>query len=81
MKLNNNCPESKDYYEKGCRQRKTGRILSIWVPIGCIVGGAVIGEIAWDGFNGYLGGAGYGALVGASTALASIPFFISGKYY
>ena len=42
MRLINNCPESKDYYEKGCRQRKTGRILLIsaggWLVLGTVLG-------------------------------------------
>lgn len=84
MELINNCPESKWYYEKGCKQRKTGRILAIWVPIGCVATGAVIiggiyaiswGEVYPVGF-GALGG----AVVGAASALTSIPFFVSGKH-
>lgn len=83
MELINGCPESKFYYEKGCRQRKTGRILAIWVPVGCVVtgmiGGAIYGGITGD-WNGFGGGAFYGAFVGGCSALASIPFFASGKH-
>ncbi len=86
MELINNCPESKYYYEKGCKQRKTGRILSIWVPAGCVVTCAlvslivsVIGEHAVDGDLMAIG-TGVGAGVGAVSALTSIPFFVSGKH-
>ena len=79
MRLINNCPESKYYYEKGCRQRKTGRILAIWVPIGCVGAGAAIAAIValTDGFPDPILAIGGGA--GGVSALASIPFFISGK--
>lgn len=86
MNIINNCPESKYYYEKGCKQRKTGRILAIWVPAGCIVTGAVIGGIvAISGMEkpgtAIGGGAAIGAVFGGGvSALASIPFFISGKH-
>lgn len=81
MELINNCPESHYYYEKGCRQRKTGRILSIWVPVGCVVTGAVIGVIVDDhDADGLLGGAIFGGGAGVASALASIPFFTSGKH-
>jgi len=64
MKLINGCPESKDYYERGCKQRKTGRILSIWVPVGCVVTGMITGAIygstdhgyayhSWGSYDGY----------------------------
>lgn len=88
MELINNCPESKYYYEKGCRQRKTGRILLITAG-GCVVAGTAIGLII--GFNKPFDFPGFGmasgdeifaggAGVGATVALASIPFFISGKH-
>lgn len=92
MEIINNCPESKYYYEKGCKQRKTGRILAICVPVGGIVAGATIGAIvgfidgyghehAWSRIGEYAAvGAGGGAFVGAVSALASIPFFASGKH-
>jgi hypothetical protein len=80
MELINNCPESKYYFEKGCKQRKTGRILSIWVPVGTVVTGAVVGSCISiiEGF--YLDGAAIGAVVGGVSALASIPFFVKGKH-
>ena len=81
MELINNCPESKYYYEKGCKQRKTGRILSIWVPLGTVVTGAVIGLILNSRSFDYIGGgAATGAVVGGVSALASIPFFVKGKH-
>jgi len=87
MSIINNCPESKYYYEKGCKQRKTGRILSIWVPIGWVVTGAAVGGSIvyvasgdtriWD----YIGaGAAIGVVAGGISALTSIPFFASGKH-
>lgn len=83
MDLINGCPESKYYYEKGCKQRKTGRILAIWVPAGCIVTGALVGGVvAIDWNEGYPIGVGavIGALAGGVSALASIPFFASGRH-
>ena len=79
MTLINNCPESKYYYEKGCRQRKTGRILLISAG-GCVVAGAVVGLVTLDYGEGALDGAAVGALIGAIPVVASIPFFISGKH-
>lgn len=86
MKFINNCPESKDYFERGCKQRKTGRILAIWVPLGCVAAGPVLGtivsivkqenQISW----GTIVGTGIGAVAGGVSALASIPFFVSGKH-
>lgn len=85
MELINNCSESKYYYEKGCSQRKTGRVLLI-AGGGCVVAGTAIGLIM--GFKtvhtgvGQVSGdevLGVGAGIGATVALASIPFFISGK--
>lgn len=83
MELINNCPESKDYYEKGCKQRKTGRILAIWVPAGCVVTGMIAGAIYGSTGYGYeyiVNGVVYGAVVGGFSALASIPFFATGKH-
>ncbi len=83
LELINNCPESRYYYEKGCKQRKTGRILLISAG-GCVVTGAAIGAIV--GANGnefdFVLGVGtlIGAVIGIPTSLASIPFFISGKH-
>ena len=82
MNLITNCLESKYYYEKGCRQRKTGRVLAIWVPAGCVATGAIIGAII-SIFDHYflfvIEGAAYGASAGGASALASIPFFVKGK--
>ena len=82
MGLINGCPESKDYYEKGCKQRKTGRILAIWVPVGCVVTGLVVGAVGevdgvrdWDMTIALLG-----PIAGGASALASIPFFATGKH-
>ena len=80
LELINNCPESRYYYEKGCKQRKTGRILAIWVPIGCVVAGAVVGAATLDYSSGALDGALIGAAAGGVSALASIPFFASGRH-
>ena len=80
MELINNCPESKYYFEKGCKQRKTGRILSIWVPVGTVVTGAVVGSCISIREGFYLDGAAIGAVVGGVSALASIPFFVKGKH-
>jgi hypothetical protein len=85
MELINNCPESKYYFEKGCKQRKTGRILAIWVPIGCVVAGVVTGGIIEASYTNDYGVyimrlvAGGGVLGGITSALVSIPFFTSGK--
>lgn len=79
LELINNCPESRYYYEKGCKQRKTGRILAIWVPIGCVVAGAV-GAATLDYSSGALDSALIGAAAGGVSALASIPFFASGRH-
>jgi len=76
MKIIYNCLESKDYYEKGCKQRKTGRILAIWVPVGCIAAGGVATAIA--GFPNLVMVIGGGAA--AVSALVSIPFFVKGKH-
>ena len=81
--LINNCPESKYYYEKGCKQRKTGRILLITAG-GCVVAGIVLGTIS-DVVIGTLDkgpliGFAVGASIGAPIALVSIPFFASGKH-
>ena len=75
MKLINNCPESKDYFERGCKQRKTGRILSIWVPVGCVATGGVVSLIAYSGLP-----LTWGIMAGGASALASIPFFAIGKH-
>lgn len=82
MNIINNCPESKYYYEKGCRQRKTGRALLITAG-GCFVTGVVIGAIVGifdDGDVNIETGTIGGALLGVPVSLASIPFFISGKH-
>lgn len=89
MKLINGCPESKDYYERGCKQRKTGRILSIWVPVGSVVAGTAIGAIVQaiqknhdehSATKAFVIGLSAGSSAGAVSALASIPFFVKGKH-
>lgn len=77
MELINNCPESKYYYEKGCKQRKTGRILLITAG-GCLVTGAVVGIITGPRYSYFLGTV--IASAGGISALASIPFFVKGKH-
>ena len=72
MQIINNCPESKYYYEKGCKQRKTGRILLI-TGGGCVVLGAALLLIEDD----IIGPA---VIAGVTSSLVSIPFFISGKH-
>lgn len=85
LEIISNCSESKYYYEKGCRQRKTGRILLISAG-GCVVVGAIVGVVVPTIIDeyGFLGALGKGALVGAVGAaplsIASIPVFISGKH-
>ena len=79
LELINSCPESKYFYEKGCKQRKTGRILAIWVPIGCVVTGAVVG-ISVDSWYSRIWGTVIGASAGGISALVSIPFFVNGKH-
>ena len=85
MNLITNCPESKYYYEKGCKQRKTGRIL-VWVPIGCVAAGTILGIVV-GGLDGELRMVDFPeqagtvlVLTGVPMALASIPFFASGKH-
>jgi len=84
LEIISNCSESKYYYEKGCQQRKTGRILTIWVPVGCVTTGLVFGLITWPAFDGQIGyleaGVMFGGILGGASALASIPFFASGKH-
>ena len=89
MKLINGCPESKDYYERGCKQRKTGRILSIWVPVGSVVAGTAIGAIVQaiqknhdehSATKAFVIGLSAGSSAGAVSVLASIPFFVKGKH-
>ena len=82
MDLINGCPESKYYYEKGCRQRKTGRILLI-TGGGCVITGVLIGTIIGIFDNGDVNfetGTIGGALLGVPVALSSIPFFAIGKH-
>ena len=77
MEIIYNCPESKDYYEKGCRQRKTGRILLICGGSCMIIGG--ITEALVSGFQ-YGNIVGPFAAVGVPAMLTSIPFLASGKH-
>lgn len=84
MELIQNCPEAWASYERGRRQSKTGRILAIWVPIGSIVAlsgiSALMDASKGVGFgDGLVGGLAGGAVIGSASALASIPFFISGS--
>lgn len=84
MDLINNCPESKYYYEKGCKQNKTGTILLVWVPLGCtaissIIGGIVTKHNSYPG-QGFANGALFGGVfIGIPSMLASIPFYIAGS--
>lgn len=83
MKIINNCPESKDYYGRGCRQRKTGRIL-------IISGGSVLAiGLGITSVSCILEGGVYGGLVpvcattisaGFVASIVSIPFIASGKH-
>lgn len=76
MNLIGNCPESKYYYEKGCRQRNTGKILLIAAGGGVVLGTVIVGLTInqWDS------GLKVGLAAGVPISLASIPFFISGKH-
>ena len=76
MDIINNCPESRYYYEKGCRQRKTGRVLLIAAG-GCVVLGTVMVGLT---INQWDSGLEVGLASGVPISLASIPFFISGKH-
>ena len=76
LELINNCPESRYYYEKGCKQRKTGRILLIAAG-GCVALGTVIVGVT---INQWDSGLEVGLAAGVPMSLASIPFFISGKH-
>ena len=81
MNLITNCLESKYYYEKGCRQRKTGRILFISGG-GCAILGAIVfglGDFVFGEED--MGNVGLGMVVLSPIVLSSsIPFFISGKH-
>ena len=83
MRLINNCPEAYLKYEKGIKHIKTGKTFLLWIPIGCVATGAVIGAIAGVSYDDYLfipEGAAVGAIFGGiPSALTSIPFFISGN--
>lgn len=80
MELITNCPESKFYYEKGCKQKKTGWTLLIVGPsIG--VSGLLFDLIGYSLDSNTLmtlGGSLY--LGGVGTTLASIPFLLSGNH-
>ena len=81
LELINNCPESRYYYEKGCKQRKTGRILLISGG-GCAILGAIVfglGDFVFGEED--MGNVGLGMVVLSPIVLSSsIPFFISGKH-
>lgn len=83
MEILKNCPEAWYTYEKGCKQRKTGRILLI-AGGGCVLLGATIGTMMWmiDGRSvGIIVGTGMGAAFGGiELSIASIPLLISGKH-
>lgn|GEM_PF-4824780 len=85
MGLINGCPESKDYYEKGCKQRKTGKILLISAG-GCVVAGSVLGLVV-GGLDGAISMQGFPEqagtallVVGIPTVISSIPFITLGKH-
>ena len=72
MEIINNCPESKYYYEKGCRQNKTGKIL-------LVTGGTIeLGLIVWSIIEGYSTPL-EGSIFAVPIALTSIPFYIAGS--
>ena len=72
MEIINNCPESKYYYEKGCRQNKTGTIL-------LVTGGTIeLGLIVWSIIEGYSTPL-EGSIFAVPIALTSIPFYIAGS--
>ena len=82
------CPEAWLEYERGCRQRMTGRILLWQVPLGLVVAGPAVGAIwGWSYHQGggmIVDGTTIGLIAGAGgaviSALASVPFFASGKH-
>ena len=77
MNIINNCPESKYYYEKGCKQRKTGRILLI-TGGGVVLLGAT--TLALGASNSSLiDVGGVTGITGIIISSASIPFFVIGK--
>ena len=84
IKLINGCPESKYYYEKGCRQWKISKSFTI-------IGGSVlicsgIGALIMEAGPGLQSGDGFSevfTVLGAAGGIATIvsmPFFISGMY-
>ena len=82
--LMESCPQAWAEYQRGCRKRKTGKILLIssggFVGV-CAIAGAIRGaaETGQVGVNRVLGGAVEGAIVGLIPAIISIPFSIKGK--
>lgn len=80
MELINNCPESKYYYEKGCKQRKSGRIFLISGGT-CILAASIvaicIGDVTIKSTDGQILTS--IAIAGGVSCLASIPFFVLGK--
>lgn len=79
MELINNCPESKDYYERGCRQRKTGIILLISAG-GCAVLGSVVYGAITETAEDFGRGAAWGSIGTITLSAVAVPFFISGKH-
>lgn len=85
VELINSCPEAKYYYEKGCKQIKTGKTFLLWIPIGAVATGAIVGTIVWISYykswEALAAGIAYGAIfIGIPSALVSIPFYISGNH-
>lgn len=79
MELITNCPESKFYYEKGCKQAKFGRKFLIYGG-GVSVAAALIGFIIDGGDTANKSGVSLGALTAFITAGTSIPFLLSGNH-
>lgn len=86
MEILKNCPEAWFTYEKGCKQRKTGRILLI-AGGSVALGFTAIGGIAYEtnkkedtlkATDYLIAGLICAISFGAPPALASIPFYISG---
>lgn len=80
MELITNCPESKFYYEKGCKQKKTGwNLLIVGAP--AYASGLLINRIG-DSMDSQLLliGGGILCLCGTATTLVSIPVLISGNH-
>ena len=80
MELITNCPESKFYYEKGCKQKKTGwNLLIVGAP--AYASGLLINRIG-DSMDSQLllTGGGILCFCGAVTTMVSIPVLLSGNH-